>query len=74
MTPDLFGERPKTRRRVMMHAADQGHAPALMPGWRTANGGLFECSRCGHSTGWLFDMQDSEVRRGIPCPICNQEG
>ncbi|MCA1298005.1 hypothetical protein [Stappia indica] len=24
-----------------------------------------------HAAGWLFDMADSEVRRGVPCPACN---
>ncbi|WP_419739120.1 hypothetical protein [Ruegeria sp.] len=57
--PWLPGLTPPPRvRRVMMHADDRGQAPGLMPGWRTAK-------------GWLFDMTDSEVRRGVPCPVCN---
>ena len=68
---DLFGPRPRAPRRVMMHAVDTGHAPGTMPGWRTAKGAHFKCTTCGHDSGWLFDMQDSEVRRGVPCPACN---
>lgn len=68
---DLFGRPPRRRRRVMMHAIDHGRAPGVMPGWRTAKGGHFKCARCGHDGGWLFDMTDSEVRRGVPCPVCN---
>ncbi|WP_419737721.1 hypothetical protein [Ruegeria sp.] len=70
--PWLPGLTPPPRmRRVMMHADDRGQAPGLMPGWRTAKGGHFTCGRCGHEAGWLFDMTDSEVRRGVPCPVCN---
>lgn len=71
---DLFGPQPRAPRRVMMHATDTGQAPGTMPGWRTAKGGYFRCQRCGHDAGWLFDMQDSEVRRGVPCPKCNEVG
>lgn len=74
MTPDLFGARPKRRRRVMMHATDVGQPPYSMKGWRTDKGGFFECKRCGHVAGWRFNMVESEIWRGIPCPICNQEG
>lgn len=69
---DLFGPQPRAPRRVMMHATDTGQAPGTMPGWRTAKGAHFQCPRCGHDAGWLFDMQDSEVRRGVPCPECNE--
>ncbi|MDQ0510918.1 hypothetical protein [Ancylobacter amanitiformis] len=54
-----------------MHAVDAGHAPGLMPGWRTSMGGHFRCRRCGHDDGWSFDMTVSEIRRGLPCPTCN---
>lgn len=69
---DLFGPQTRAPSRVMMHAIDTGQAPGTMPGWRTAKGAHFQCRRCGHDAGWLFDMQDSEVRRGVPCPECNE--
>lgn len=71
---DLFGyTKPRPKPRVMMHAVDVGQAPGMMPGWRTAKGAQFVCRKCGYDAGWLFDMQDSEVRRGVPCPVCNNE-
>ena len=68
---DLF---PKPRRklpRVMMKSTDQGSAPGFMPGWKTTNGGFFECSKCGHVAGWLFNLTMTDVRKGVPCPVCN---
>lgn len=71
MRTDLFGPLPSKPRQVRMHAIDTGHAPGLMPGWRTAMGGYFLCQRCGHDDGWSFDMTPTEIRRGLPCPVCN---
>ncbi len=71
---DLFGPKPRAPRRVMMHAIDTGEAHGSMLGWRTSKGARFKCRRCGHDAGWLFDMQDSEVRRGVPCSKCNEVG
>jgi hypothetical protein len=69
--PDLFGVPPKQPRLVRMHAVDVGQAPGMMPGWRTATGGKFTCRKCGHDAGWLFDITETEIRRGLPCPNCN---
>lgn len=69
--PDLFGPRPSRPRLMRMHAADLGQAPGMMPGWRTSTGGDFICHRCGHKAGWIFNLTISEIRRGLPCPICN---
>jgi DNA-directed RNA polymerase subunit RPC12/RpoP len=71
---DLFGDRPRPGRRVMMHAVDTGNAPGLLEGWRTTAGARFVCARCGRDDGWSFDMTVSEVRRGLPCPDCNGGG
>lgn len=67
-TIDMFsdsGKRPRRKRRVMMHVIDAGQG----------NGGPvinFQCSRCGHGTGWIDDEKSvSENKRGIPCPNCN---
>jgi len=70
---DLFGDTPVRRpRRVMMHATDTGQPPYSMPHWRTDKGGHFECQRCGHVHGWQFNMTESEIWRGLPCPTCNK--
>lgn len=74
MRQDLFGPMPRKPRVVRMHAIDHGEAPGLMPGWRTAQGGHFKCSRCGHDAGWLFDLTATEIRRGLPCPVCEKVG
>lgn len=71
--PDLFGPRPSAPRIVRMHAVDVGQAPGMMPGWRMATGGHFVCSRCRHDAGWLFNLTISEIRRGVPCPVCNSK-
>lgn len=44
----------------------------MMLGWTNAKGGEFVCRRCGHDAGWLFDMTETEIRRGVPCPVCDQ--
>lgn len=72
MTCDLFGLVARKPTFVRMRAIDHGEAPSLMPGWKTANGAHFRCWRCGHDAGWLFNMSVSEVRRGVPCPECNE--
>ncbi|WP_378952250.1 hypothetical protein [Mesorhizobium sp. ANAO-SY3R2] len=68
---DLFGPIERGRRIVRMHAVDHGLAPSILPGWKTPNGGHFKC-RCGHDAGWLFNLSDTEIRRGLPCPNCNE--
>lgn len=71
MTTDLFGPVPRAPKIVRMHATDHGQAPGLMAGWKTTNGGYFKCTSCGHDTGWLFNLTVTDVRRGLPCPVCN---
>ena len=72
MRQDLFGPVPRKPRVVRMQAIDHGEAPGLMPGWQSAQGGWFKC-RCGHDAGWVFDLTPTEIRRGLPCPVCNIE-
>lgn len=69
---DLLGPIPRKPRRIMMHAVDIGQAPGMMPGWTSANGGKFVCRLCGHDAGWLSNMTETEIRRGVPCPVCNE--
>ena len=71
---DLFGfVKVRKPRRVLMGFYDAGQAPGMMPGWTTTKGAAFRCNRCGHDDGWTFNLTDSQVRAGIPCPICNEE-
>lgn len=59
--PMLFPEleRARAKPRVMMRILDAGDEVAS-----------FECSRCGHRTGWV-GATVTEQRRGKPCPQCN---
>lgn len=66
--PLLFdrSEIPAAKRTVRMRVIDAGHLPG------GAKGIQFECSRCGHDTGWIADEGTiSENKRGLPCPSCN---
>ena len=59
---DLFAEKkPRRDRRVMMHVIDAGQGMAE-----------FECKKCGTVAGWV-KASPEEIRRGIPCEICNAE-
>lgn len=71
---DLFGAVTPKPRMVRMHAVDAGQAGYMMPGWKTEKGADFVCQRCGYEAGWIFNLSDSEVRRGVPCPRCNGVG
>ena len=58
---DLFGQRPRRPRRVMMHIVDAG-----------VDAQQFECAKCGHNTGWVEPLSTiSQARSGVPCPKCN---
>ena len=69
---DLFGPKLALPRRIMMHAVDAGQAGYMMPTWTTEWGADFTCPHCGYEAGWIFNLSDSEVRRGVPCPKCNE--
>ncbi len=68
ITLDMFsptGSKPRRTPRVMMHVveAGQGNSGKVIQ---------FECSKCGHSTGWIEDDKSiSKNKRGTPCPQCN---
>ena len=64
--PDLFFLAPKARRprRVMMHHIDAG------PGTGELNYGAFKCKKCG-AVWESHIVTDTQLRRGIPCPVCN---
>lgn len=66
MIDDLFpgSKPPRAAPRVLMHFHDVG---LREDGEQIA---LFACTRCGHESNWI-PATDTEVRRGIPCPICN---
>lgn len=65
-TGDLFSSAtpPRRKPRVLMHFTDAGYVDGL------GGAATFECRRCGHETDWLA-ATDTEIRRGIPCPVCN---
>lgn len=71
MTQDMFtdsGLKPRRRPRVMMHVVDGGIFPDGKPCIQ------FECNRCGHNTGHIYDTKSvSENKRGTPCPVCNAQ-
>ena len=75
--PDLFGyQRKRARRqsRILMVAVDHGCAGYSLPAWKTDNGAHFKCTTCGFDDGWTFNLTDAEIRRGIPCPRCEEMG
>lgn len=66
---DLFPVPAKQYRapaRVLMHFTDVGGGAAdeLLA--------TFSCRICGHETEWLVCDNETEVKRGIPCPNCNE--
>lgn len=63
---------PRARPRVMMKMTDAGNAGYRLTGWKTDRGANFECLKCGHDDGWTFNLTITEIRRGLPCPKCNQ--
>lgn len=66
MRPDLFPgtKPPRAKPRVMMHGVDFGYDGDITLGHMV-------CGKCGHDDGWLMFDNDSEARRGAPCPKCN---
>jgi hypothetical protein len=76
-TKDLFSgtafSKPKRKRRRLAHFCDVGNVQcgdAEDLGKPLAE---MLCPRCGWKSDWLIFENDSEVKRGIPCPICNAE-
>lgn len=65
---DLFPgtKPPRAKPRVMMHGVDFGYDGP----WTLAH---VVCGRCGHDGDWLIFDNDSDARRGAPCPACNEE-
>lgn len=72
MAVDLFGAVPRKPSLIRMRAYDHGQAPYIMPGWKTSQGAAFKCWKCGFVQGWVFDLSVSEIKRGLPCPHCNE--
>jgi len=63
--PTLFEiERaPRAKPQVRMHVTDAGTGMIR-----------FGCRTCSHDTGWIKDTKTvSENKRGIPCPVCNEQ-
>jgi predicted Zn-ribbon and HTH transcriptional regulator len=71
LTLEMFAKPPRKKPRVMMHVTDAGTS-----GLRDEEGEIelaeFRCGRCGYETDWERVYTPTEVRRGHPCPRCNQ--
>lgn len=69
---DLFPEtitkqrQGKKPRRKLMHVADAGDWGNKGPICQ------MQCVTCGMKTDWMEFDTDTEAKRGIPCPKCNQ--
>lgn len=51
--------------RVMAKLEDAGGECVQMCSYR--------CRKCGWSSGWIEDdRNDTEIRRGFPCEVCNR--
>lgn len=66
-TQDMFAELkpPRAKPRVMMHGVDFGYDGDITLGHMI-------CSKCGHDGSWLMFDNDTDARRGTPCPMCNK--
>lgn len=73
--PDLFGYvKPRQKPRKLMHISDA--SPGVNPPHGIKEGAsifIFSCSRCDYETDWMWVDTDTEARRGMPCPVCNNE-
>lgn len=58
-----FAVRPRAKRRVLMRFTDAGPGH---PNWAR-----FKCAKCGQEME-THTATDSDLRRGTPCPRCNE--
>lgn len=67
-TADMFQalKPPRAKPRVMMHGTDFGYDGDLTIAH-------MECPKCGHDGSWWNFVNDTEAKRGAPCPICNED-
>jgi hypothetical protein len=70
---DLFPETkpPRAKPRVMMKADDHSFCDETPD---TPELGHMVCRKCGHEAGWMHFATRTEVKRGAPCPTCNEGG
>lgn len=63
--PELFAKPLRKPVRKLMHVIDAG-----------AEAAHFKCSHCGFASWYQLEKGDtvSKLKRGIPCPNCNQKG
>jgi len=66
---DLFPgtKPPRAKPRVMMHGTDFGYDGDITIAHMV-------CPKCGHDADWLMFDNDTDARRGAPCPKCNAGG
>ena len=66
-----FERPPRARPRVMAKLADAGPSP--IADCKTI--ARYECRACGWDSGWRDDNRsDSQIKRGLPCEVCNKPG
>lgn len=63
-TLEGFERPPRKPARVMAKLDDAGGESVQMA--------RYSCRKCGWDSGWIEDERsDTEIRRGIPCEVCN---
>ena len=55
----------RARPRVMMHGVDFGYDGDITLSHMV-------CGKCGYDGNWLMFDNDTEARKGAPCPKCNE--
>lgn len=71
MTPELPGipPKPKQKRQNRLKRAHMIDAGVGMPGFPF--GARFQCDRCNWESEWICHETETEIRKGQPCPSCN---
>lgn len=66
--PDMFPETiPKRKPIKRAHVCDAGEGQPGFP-----YGASFQCERCGWQSDWTCFDNATEIRKGLPCPKCNE--
>lgn len=72
LTHDLFAslKPPRAKPRKLMHVSE---AAGCCEEDGTGAMVRMNCKRCGHESDWLYFQTVTEAKRGMPCPVCNEE-
>lgn len=71
----LFTKEQAPRRKPIkrMRFQDVGDSPFASQSGKQAQYVWWKCPHCEHDAGWQhFEGTVSDVKRGIPCPACNE--